>query len=499
MDAVNRTAALFRPAVRAAAARYPVPRSAALCALACIMLLSGLPPGRVGAADRVLAVTTDWWSAGSVSTLESAPPWTAQIDLESVNSDAVARVHGGMIYVVNRLGADNIQLIDPADFHTVRQFSVGAGSNPQDIAVLSSDRAFVSCYETNDLLEVDPSSGQILGSISLAALADGDGLCEMQRMHVQGGYLYVQVQRMLRRDWPDPWIPAPPSYLAVIDLNTSLLVDADPGSPGVQGIALQGTNPVGPMQVEPETGLLLVPEAGQYGVVDNGGIERVNLSTWQSEGMAVTEAALGGDVLDFALWSANRAYAIATDPSFSTRLISWNPGTGQVLGTVFNPGDYTLMDVLVHSPGYLFVADRNYTTPGVRVYDADSGGLLSGPIDTGLPPFELVLLPDPSSGVDGQAGAGGLFYPNPSSGPVRFAWSGGLREPLETLEVFDPAGRLVLVRQAGTAPGGEGLASAGLVWDGRDRSGLPAPAGVYFLRITGESGRKAGAGVRILR
>lgn len=445
-------------------------------------------------ADRIAAVTTDWYSAGSISTLQTAPPWSAQVDLVSVHSDAVARVKDGRIYVVNRLGGDNVQVIDAVTFQTIRQFSVGAGTNPQDIAVISPTRAFVSRYETNDLLEVNPSTGQITGTISLAALADADGLCEMNRMHVRGGHLYVQVQRMLRQGWPDPWIPAPPSYLAVIDMTTNALVDVDPGTPGIQGIVLQGTNPIGPMQIEPETGYLLVPEAGRYSVIDNGGIERVCLDTWQSAGMAATESALGGDVLDFALWNAQRAYAIVTDPSFVTKLVSWNPSTGQMTGTVYNPGGYTLSDLMTHHAGYLYLADRNYHTPGVRVYNAATGLLLAGPIDTGLPPYELVLIPDPTSDVPGFAEGRGLFYPNPSPGEVRFSWTDGRTERPASVEVFDLAGRVIL-----RLSGGLHLRSGGALWDGLDSRGGPAPAGVYFLRVAGSEGGHATGSVRILR
>ncbi len=464
-----------------------------LAGIAAVLLMLAADVTGAASADRIIALTTDWYSAGSISTLETAPPWSAQIDLASVHSDAVVRVAGGRIYVVNRLGGDNIQVIDAVTFQTIRQFSVGAGTNPQDIAVISPTRAFVSRYETNDLLKVNPSTGQTTGTISLAALADADGLCEMNRMFVSGGYLYVQVQRMLRQNWPDPWVPSPPSYLAVIDLATSTLIDVDPGTPGMQGIVLQGTNPVGPMQIEPQTGYLLVPEAGQFGVIDNGGIERVCLDSWQSMGMAITEVVLGGDVMDFALWNAQRAYAIVTDPSFNTKLVSWNPSTGQVTGTVYNPGGYTLSDLMTHSSGYLFVADRDYYNPGVRVYNATNGSPVADPIYTGLPPYELVLLPSPTSGVPSGLAAGGRFFPNPTAGGVRFSWADGRDERPVSMEVIDLAGRVLLRLNgdAGTLPGG--------IWDGRDNRGVEAPAGVYFLRVTGAEGGWATGAVRVIR
>jgi hypothetical protein len=55
----------------------------------------------------------------------------------------------------------------------------------------------------------------------------------------------------------------------------------------------------------------------------------------------------------------------------------------------------------------------------------------------------------------------------------------------ERIEIFDLAGRRVagLARHPGTA----GLVSAGFAWDGRDESGRPVPAGLYFGRSPGAS------------
>ena len=62
------------------------------------------------------------------------------------------------------MGGDNIQILDPEnDFSTVRQFSVGAGSDPHDILVLSPTKAYVTRYNTNVIWIVE----------SLARRADG--------------------------------------------------------------------------------------------------------------------------------------------------------------------------------------------------------------------------------------------------------------------------------------------------------------------------------------
>ncbi len=455
--------------------------------------LIGLLTSPAAAQDRILALTTDY-ATGSIAALPVAPPWNVQSNLAPICADAVLRVEGGLVYAVNRLGCDNVEVIDPAGWSVIREFSVGSGSNPQDIAIISTTRAYVSRYESNDLLEVNPSTGAQTGTISLASFADIDGLCEMHRMEVYGNRLFVELQRMHRQPWPDLWLPVVPSLLAVIDLTTRQLVDADPATPGVQGIALAGTNPIGPMQVDSATGCLLVPEAGQYGVIDTAGLDRVDPVSLRSLGFVVTEAALGGDLIDFAIWSASRGYALVSLPGFNTALLTFNPTTGQGTGTVYNPGGYVLSDLLVHPAGELFLGDRDFNNPGIRVYEAATGALLAGPLAAGLPPNELVVLPAVTSQVPGSPWQVADAKPNPSAGPVRLSWTAPGADRPSRFEVHDVHGRRV--RSIELQEAGE---DADLLWDGRDDAGRSVPSGVYWLSLESGRGRTMARPVRIVR
>lgn len=494
-----RTAALL---VARPAATLRVVRPLAALLLVSSLLGSATPLARAAdPGDRVVAITSDW-QTGGLSLLDPQAG-TVRPDVVPACPDAVVRVHGGLLYVVNRAGCDNIEVVDPATGAVLRELSVGNGSNPQDIAVISPGRAYVSRYETNELIEIDLNTGARLDSISLAAFADADGLCEMHRMHLIGDRLFVELQRMVRHSWPDPWVPEPPSLLAVIDLRTRQLVDADPVLPGVQAIALAGTNPVAPIVEDPENGDLLVPEAGQYGVIDAAGIERIDPVTLRSEGFLARESDLGGDMVDFVIPAVGRdgapgastrdaahrtglrAFAIVSLSGFNTALVSIDVAEGTVIDTLRNPGGYTLADVLLHD-GKLYVSDRDRERPGICVYDASTGRLLAGPISTGLPPVELVLLSG-TSGLPATADGGilGRAAPNPSSGPVRLVWRPGPADPPLSLDVFDPAGRLVRRVSLQNVPL---AADSFLVWDGRDDDGRRARTGVYFLRGTAAGG-----------
>ena len=224
-----------------------------------------------GGETRAFVYTTDF-STGSLANIQFGPPRTVTPNVATVSSDAVLRSFNGLLYVVNRFGFDNIQVLDPGNnFATVRQFSVGNGSNPHDIEFVSATKAYVTRYESSELWIVNPQTGQHTGTVSLADFADADGIPEMDRLALRNGRLFVSVQRLDRNSF---FSPTDSSQVVVIDAATNALVDADPGHAGVQGIILPFQNPGTEIVVDP-AGKLLVGCSGNFGVAD-GGIVRLN-------------------------------------------------------------------------------------------------------------------------------------------------------------------------------------------------------------------------------
>ncbi len=92
------------------------------------------------------------------------------------------------------------------------------------------------------------------------------------------------------------------------------------------------------------------------------------------------------------------------------------------------------------------------------------------------------------AGAGGQGGPGpfmtvGLPYPNPASGgSVTVPFAVGEAGHVE-VSVFDLSGRLVATPLSGERASGEHSA----VWDGKS-GGVPAPPGVYFIRVSAPSG-----------
>lgn len=433
-------------------------------------------PGFVAAGERAFVVTTDY-TTGSASVVHCDSAHTVELDVASVHGDAVAVRYDGLVYVINRGGADNIQVIDPdAGYATLRQFTVGNGLNPVDIAFRSPTTAYVSRYETNELLVVDPSSGAMLRTVDLSSFADADGLCEMDRLCLVGDRLFVTIQRIDRDNW---WMPAGDSYVAVIDCVADTLLDCDPGAPGVQSILLPATNPFSDLELDPVTNRLLVSCVGNWGTAD-GGVVKIDPWALAVDGFLLTEAAAGGDVNDVEVYSATIAYAVITNAAWCTDLVSFDPSTGLTTGTVWSPGGYVINDIEISPGGELFLADQTATAPGIRMWIAATGAPIAGPISTGLPPFDICFTEPDLSPVRMPAIAATLLppFPNPfnPSTTVRFTLP---REGRARVDVYDVAGRLVHTLIDGRLPAGAHEAR----WDGVTRRGRLAGSGIYFLRL----------------
>ena len=348
----------------------------------------GFALGGCPALQRAFVATTSF-EEGSYAVVEldeprAVTPSSAQ---RRIYRDAVARSFDDRIYVVNRLYADNIQILDPADgFRTLLQCSTGNGTNPHDIAVVSRHKAYVTLFEERELLIVNPSARPdcrdfIRGRIDLSSLADDDGVPDMDQMALAGDRLYVSLQRLdinsvLR-------LPAENGAVAVVDITTDALVGS---------IELAGSNPFGATKgLVVRDGVLWVATPGEFNVVD-GGIERVDLASGASRGFVADETALGGDPTDFVVVSETLAYAIVNRPGFVNALVSFDPRSGQLLATHHTSNGFNLFDIELNDRGELWLADRLRRDPGLRIFRAADGQpLTAGVLDLGLPPFEILF------------------------------------------------------------------------------------------------------------
>ena len=351
--------------------------------------------GSVSGGDKIGIVSSDLSTTGrfSVMTLDGF-----QTDFHvNVHSDAVARNYNDRVYVINRLGRDNVQVLNPVvGYLTEAEVSMGSGSNPHDIA-FAAGRAFVSLYErtylrvlTQDLAPIGTIDLGYLGETTSAG-GTPDGLPELSSLFAYNGKIYVVVQRLDRNHPVLTYAPDGLSYLVEIDAS-SLSVTGT--------FAFQSSNPFGKLKLVNLQGVdhlvISTPAKLGFNFAIDGGVEAFNLQTRQFRpGFLYTEATAGGDILDVVIKNDSIGYATVQYADFSVSLQKFNPLTGARLAELaFYPASVGFFSGLVLSPdGRLYAGDISSIAPAVRIYDtATDLQLGTVPIVGGLRPVDLVYV-----------------------------------------------------------------------------------------------------------
>jgi hypothetical protein len=363
--------------------------------LAAATLLLALPALAPAAKPRAVVVATDF-ETGGLATVGVATPRRVHRLRTDVFSDAVVRVTGGLTVVLNRFLADNVQVLTPK-LRTRLQCGTVAGSNPHDIVVAQPGRrgvapgkAYVTRYGAKELWIVDPAARGCRrfkrGTIDLSPWADADGLPEMDQMALVGDRLFVTVQRL---DRGRGFAPTGSSRLLVIDTAS----DAVTGE-----IVLAGRNAFGDASGivrDPTTGRLAVSTPGDLYAVGDGGIQWVDPGTMTADpaGFFVTEDQLGGNITDFVVLSATKAYAIVQRQDLRNALVVFDPTNPAAVRTLFTREAF-LPDIALAPDGMLWLADQSRPGYGIRIVDpAIDDFVTAKPIDVGLPPFSIGFQP----------------------------------------------------------------------------------------------------------
>lgn len=294
-----------------------------------------------------------------------------------IHSDAVAKAFNGLIFVINRYGQDNITVIDPKkDFSVVKQFSVGASTNPQDIAIYK-EKMFVTKLASNILDIYSTADFSKVGFIDVSKYADADGYAEPQNILVYKDKLYLTV---LRLDKDKFYAPTDKSLLLVID-PVDLKVEKE--------VQLGATNPMAGMVLDESNDRFIIAESGVIGAND-GRIEFYSVSSGIITQQIITEEALGGDLINIA-YSKNKIFTVVSDASFNTILKAYDLGSAQ-LKTVFETQGFSIAGISIFNDTDLYLCDRDKNKPGLRIFGVDSlSQKTTEPIDTGLPPVSLVF------------------------------------------------------------------------------------------------------------
>lgn len=267
------------------------------------------------------------------------------------------------------------------------------GINPQDVAVDSKGRRWVTRYEQPSLAIIEPN-GSFSGTVDLSADADADGFPEASGIHIAGDHAYVAVERL---DRCGGWVPAGLGRILEIDVATREVT---------KRIELGGANPFGrlvPAPWDSSGNTVAVALAGNFLSIDEGDAAAiVKLDSGEVMGFG-RESDLDGSVTEVVLAAPDEAYAIVSNPKLplvnATSVIRIDPTTGQVSARLLdsrsskNPDGGFCHRGLAVLGDHILVGSQSPCEIGVFVLDRRSGEQLGVIHPAKLPPIAIQAAP----------------------------------------------------------------------------------------------------------
>ncbi|MBN1306655.1 MAG: hypothetical protein JXA18_01970 [Chitinispirillaceae bacterium] len=298
-------------------------------------------------------------------------------NVRTIDSDNNVRTFNGAVYIIERTQCDIIKITGSAisKDNIETEVHIGNATNIHDIAFISATKAYVTQYDATDVVIYNPATGKVTGeTISLTDFTpDGASNPNMDAAVYYDGNVYIGLQK-----YTDDWSLTDNSSVAVIDASTD----------EVQGeIVLDAKNPQG-MCIYNDR--LYVACTGSFGAQD-GGIEVIDLAAGATDGILVTEAALGGDVSNVIIVNSTTGYAVVADASWTNAVVCFNPTDGNRHGTIAGVENAAQFG-LAWDGTYFYVGDRSAANPGLLIVDTSDNSVVSGPHDLGMPPNAIALL-----------------------------------------------------------------------------------------------------------
>ena len=293
-------------------------------------------------------------------------------------SDPVIRHIGDKVYVVNRFVGENVTILDAHDLSPIDQISTGAGSNPQDVAVVG-DKLYVPAMGTTGVVVLNGGQATTIDLGGL--LGDPDGKPDCITAYAVGTKVFVACSLLDQN-----FSPRGPGKVAVIDATTD----------HATALTLPEKNPAGFFQKSPDTsvfqGDLLLSTVPSFDVFNMGCIARVPVdgTTAPTCATALTNAALGGFVNGIAVGSDAKLYlAVVVDKNFATqsgKLRAFDMTQGMLMPTAMSGTSEMITDLAACPDGEVVAIDSTMNASGVRVFK-DGTERTTMPLSLGLPPI----------------------------------------------------------------------------------------------------------------
>lgn len=348
-------------------------------------------------------VATYQGETSALSVVQAAAPYASEHQLLATVSDADIVGFGGYVYRFERYNRDNIAKFDAKtlaansaplwQFSTLDAGETGSG-NVHDMVFVSDTKAYLIRYGKARAWIVNPAATTQeefkIGELDLSAIADADGIPEMEAGIVVGNKLFIIVQRL---DQDNGWVPGD-AYVVVYDVTTDTVVNTATNTEN-GAIRLAIHNP-GSIEFNARTQKIYVSGIGSYfsddktsGVVELDPITYATKTILDSKNQEANTPAFqkidGVEILN-----ANKGYFIDYVGWGNSALREFNPSTGAVSeSAIADLKGINLAALTSDGNGRLWVGDS--TNHQIVIVDT-TDNLVVEKIDTVLNPGRVTFV-----------------------------------------------------------------------------------------------------------
>lgn len=322
----------------------------------------------------VAALYTDYTTYGVARLVDGAVVDSFAIQ-GAKGGGAALDASGRTLFVVNQatsaIAAYRDGIKDAA--HVVFDVNVGKGTNPYQVLQVGS-KAYVVRWETNNLLVLNATTGDSVGSIDLSRSASDQGAVKPSKALFAGGKLWVLAQRT-RADY---------TY------DSAMLIAVDTGAKiAPRGFVLPGA--LNPQDLAEIAGKLYVVSHGTWDVEKaNAGVDRFDVATgkWEATvgGLVSKNKPTGCAAVGGRLW-----VSVARDAwAAQVELVPFDLSTGALGAPV---SGLQAVGPLATASGRLWAGDRAKGDKQAVVEIDPATGTILKSTKTALPPSDLAILP----------------------------------------------------------------------------------------------------------
>ena len=290
---------------------------------------------------------------------------------------------GKNVFVLERSGADNVNLIDVEKKDVAWQVSLDDYSNPSDVVLANEKEAWVALADAEKFVKISLKDGEVVKSVKTGAFTTKGGSApNLVDFEVSGDTLFAIFQRYVMD--AETWVTTfPKGLLAMYKLSDGALLDT---------VQLATKNP---MAVKVVKGNVFVATQGEYNADygtdadDKRGIEKVDLAKKKSS-LFVSGEKLGGGVSGLAAdYKAGTLYASVYKSFGDVPVAAINVADGKVSkvdGIADAEGG-----MIFGADGVLYVGDRSYGAEAVYTYDGSKAAKVESSAKDALPPYSIAF------------------------------------------------------------------------------------------------------------